>query len=158
MKRSCVECDDVCIEDDSDCCLSCGGDLKISTSSSDLVSSPFVVGLIVTCEPVVGKDKLKVVTVNIGNNKIITVVTSAPNVAEKLRVVVAVEGASLKDGTLVKPTNVGGIKSYGILCDNNMLNWSGGGAGNAALVPDTCEIGSSPPETRPRLKYSCLFE
>jgi len=150
MKRFCIECEEVCIEDDTDCCLSCGGDLKISTTSSDL--APFVVGLIISCEAIIGKDKLKVVTVDIGNNKIITVVTSSPNVAEKLRVVVAVEGATLKDGTLVKPTSVGGIKSYGILCDNTMLNWSGGGAGNAALVPDTCEIGSSPPETRPRLK------
>jgi len=151
-ERTCIECEEVCLEDDTDCCLSCGGDLKISTTNSDLVSTPFIVGLIVTCDPIIGKDKLKVVTIDIGKNKIITVVTSAPNVAEKLRVVVAVEGATLQDGTIVKATSVGGVKSYGILCDNVMLNWSGGGSGNAALVPDTCEIGSSPPETRPRLK------
>ena len=72
--------------------------------------------------------------------------------AEKLRIVVACEGAVLKDGTTVKPTVVGGVKSFGILCDNPMLGWTGGGAGNAALVPDSCEIGCIPPETRPRLK------
>jgi len=143
----------VCTEDDSDCCLSCGGDVVSSASSSSSSSSTIVVGLILTCEPIVGKDKLKVVTIDIGNGRPpISVVTSAPNVAEKLRVVVACEGSVLKDGTQIKATSVGGVKSYGMLCDNQMLEWSGGGAGNAALVPDSCELGASPPETRPRLK------
>lgn len=151
--RVCVECNEVCVEDDSDCCLSCGGDLVSSTASSSSSASTIVVGLVIACEPIVGKDKLKVVTIDIGNGRPpISVVTSAPNVAEKLRVVVACEGSVLKDGTLIKPQTVGGVKSYGMLCDNQMLGWSGGGAGNAALVPDSIEIGASPPETRPRLK------
>ena len=151
--RVCSDCDEVCVEEDSDCCLSCGGDLVTTTASSTSSSSAIVVGLILSCEEIAGKDKLKNLTIDIGGGKSpIKVVTSAPNVAEKLRVIVACEGAVLKDGTVIKPTSVGGVKSFGMLCDNQMLGWSGGGSGNAALVPDSCEIGSSPPESRPRLK------
>ena len=51
----------------------------------------------------------------------------------------------------MKEANVGGVKSQGMLCDAPMLGWSGGGSGNAALVPDIFSPGDSPPEKRPRM-------
>jgi tRNA-binding EMAP/Myf-like protein len=51
----------------------------------------------------------------------------------------------------VKEATVGGVKSAGMLCDSTMLGWSGGGAGNAALVPDSFAPGDSAPEKRPRM-------
>ena len=51
----------------------------------------------------------------------------------------------------VKEAKVGGCTSQGMLCDAPMLGWTGGGAGNAALVPDSFEPGDAPPERRPRM-------
>jgi hypothetical protein len=51
----------------------------------------------------------------------------------------------------IKEAKVGGCISQGMLCDAPMLGWTGGGAGNAALVPDSFEPGDSPPERRPRM-------
>jgi len=51
----------------------------------------------------------------------------------------------------VKEASVGGVKSAGMLCDAPMLGWSGGGAGNAALVPDSFAPGDGAPNKRPRL-------
>ncbi len=51
----------------------------------------------------------------------------------------------------VKKATVGGAPSEGMLCDAPMLGWVGGGAGNAALVPDTFALGAPPPDKRPRM-------
>jgi hypothetical protein len=40
--------------------------------------------------------------------------------------------------------------SEGMLCDSRMLGWSGGAAGIAVQVPESVEIGSSPPASKPR--------
>lgn len=65
--------------------------------------------------------------------------------------VVATVGATLPDGTEVKKATVGGVPSHGMLCDAPMLGWLGGGAGAAALVPDTFSPGDPPPTSRPRM-------
>jgi hypothetical protein len=54
----------------------------------------------------------------------------------------------------VKKTAVGGVMSEGVLCDSRMLGWSGGAAGVAAQIPDSVEIGSAPPDSKPRPKDS----
>ena len=51
--------------------------------------------------------------------------TNAPNVKENIRVVVATVGATLRDESVVKKANVGGVVSEGMLCDSPMLNWQG---------------------------------
>lgn len=84
----------------------------------------------------------------------ITVVTSASNVREGSRVVVAPAGTTFMDESgqehLIERTSVGGVVSEGMLCDSIMLGWSGGGKGVAAQLPDYFEIGSSPPSEKPR--------
>lgn len=63
-------------------------------------------------------------------------------------------GATVKDGTeeiIIKKTSVGGVVSCGMVCSAPMLNWSGGGASTAALLPDTYAPGAPPPSVRPRL-------
>ena len=52
----------------------------------------------------------------------------------------------------VKKASVGGVVSEGMLCDSYMLGWKGGGKGMAAILPDSFEIGSTPPESKPRGK------
>lgn len=87
-------------------------------------------------------------------NCFITVVTSANNVRDKSRVVVAPAGSSVLDdeGELleVKKATVGGVVSQGMLCDSYMLGWKGGGRGMAAILPDSFAIGLTPPESKPR--------
>eukprot|EP00405_Crypthecodinium_cohnii_P001964 CAMPEP_0194764180 /NCGR_PEP_ID=MMETSP0323_2-20130528/21496_1 /TAXON_ID=2866 ORGANISM="Crypthecodinium cohnii, Strain Seligo" /NCGR_SAMPLE_ID=MMETSP0323_2 /ASSEMBLY_ACC=CAM_ASM_000346 /LENGTH=174 /DNA_ID=CAMNT_0039690715 /DNA_START=65 /DNA_END=589 /DNA_ORIENTATION=+ len=109
----------------------------------------FVVGLIQTVAAVPGKDKLKVVEVDVGEEKALQIVTNAGNVKEGSRVVVAKVGAIVNDEP-IKKGNVGGQMSEGMLCDGPMLGWTGGGAGAAALLPDSFEVGGPPPDQRPR--------
>ena len=73
----------------------------------------------------------------------LTIVTNASNVRVDSRVVVATVGCELRDGTTVKKAAVGGVSSEGMLCDAPMLGWVGGGAGAAALVPETFSAGDA---------------
>ena len=71
------------------------------------------------------------------------------------RVVVATVG-SFVTGAAGEPekvlkANVGGVNSEGMLCDNPMLGWTGGGAGIAAVVPESFPLGDTPPSKRPRM-------
>jgi tRNA-binding EMAP/Myf-like protein len=97
-------------------------------------------------------DKLKACTIDVGagEGNEVTIVTNATNVGEGTRVVVATVGALVGEEKLQKRA-VGGRMSQGMLCDAPMLGWTGGGAGAAALVPDSFEPGSRPPERRPRM-------
>lgn len=45
----------------------------------------------------------------------------------------------------------GGRASHGMICDSTMLGWVGGGAGAAALLPETFAPGDTPPVSRPRM-------
>eukprot|EP00934_Nitzschia_sp_Nitz4_P001352 Nitzschia sp. Nitz4//scaffold267_size26297//15387//15899//NITZ4_008269-RA/size26297-processed-gene-0.29-mRNA-1//-1//CDS//3329544905//1352//frame0 len=101
-----------------------------------------------------GGKTLKVCSINIGSDAPITVVTSAPNVRDGSRVAVALAGSSVvtEEGEemQVEKTTVGGTLSEGMLCDSRMLGWAGGAAGIAVQIPESIEIGSSPPATKPR--------
>ena len=113
----------------------------------------FVVGLVSAVESVSGKDKLTKLSVDVGAAEQLTIVTNASNVSEGSRVVVAMIGTELSDGTMVKKASVGGVVSEGMLCDAPMLGWVGGGAGAAAMVPDSFAPGDAPPASRPRMDH-----
>ena len=108
------------------------------------------------CEAVPKKDKLLELKVDIGaGGEPLTIVTNAPNVAEGTRVVVATVGSFITNAEgepqKVLKANVGGVNSEGMLCDNPMLKWTGGGAGIAAVVPESFALGDTPPSSRPRM-------
>jgi tRNA-binding EMAP/Myf-like protein len=91
--------------------------------------------------------------VNVGGEVDLTIVTNAPNVGSRTvgkKVAVATVGTEI-DGTLISKRSVGGTISEGMLLDSSALGWSGGAAGNAALMPDNLEPGASPPTSKPRL-------
>jgi len=50
----------------------------------------------------------------------------------------------------VTKANVGGVISEGMLCDSRMLGWIGGAQGVAVNLPDSCDVGSAPPSSKPR--------
>ena len=61
----------------------------------------YLAGLVLECEDVRGKDKLKELKVDVGGDEPLTIVTNASNVEVGKRVVVATIGSELKDGAKV---------------------------------------------------------
>ena len=115
---------------------------------------PYVVGVVLTCDAVAGKDRLKVVTVDIGDSTILTIATNAPNIREGTRTCVAIIGTTIEiagAGEIVKKTNVGGILSEGMICDSVMLGWAGGAAGLAVQIPPSFPLGAAAPTSKPRM-------
>lgn len=128
--------------------------------------SLYKVGVVLSVEEAGGKKggkALKICSVNIGGDEggnddgdvsALMIVTSAPNVRDGSRVVVAPVGSIIitDDGEemTVKATSVGGVMSQGMLCDSKMLGWSGGAAGIAVQVPEDIPIGATPPASKPR--------
>jgi hypothetical protein len=78
------------------------------------------------------------------------------------RLAVAPVGSKFLDDSgeevVVKKTSVGGVMSEGMFCDARMLGWIGGAEGVAAQIPDSVEIGSAPPDTKPRSDKAVSFE
>ena len=69
--------------------------------------SGYLAGLVLSCEEVPKKDKLKKLSIDIGADEPVDVVTNAGNVGTRTvgcRVVVATVGAELRDGETVKKT------------------------------------------------------
>ena len=117
---------------------------------------PFVVGKVLECNPIPGRDKLKIVRVDIGD-VVLTIVTNAPNIRDGTRTVVATVGTEVDmDGETqtIKNTSVGGVVSEGMVCDSVMLSWAGGAAGLCVQLPDSYPLGSLAPASKPRMDGS----
>jgi tRNA-binding EMAP/Myf-like protein len=120
-------------------------------------TSQYRVGIVLSADNrgAAGQRPLKVCSVDIGSDDgaPIPVVTSAANVREGSRVVVAPVGSTIIDDDggeiVIKKTTVGGHPSEGMFCDARMLGWGTGSAGIAAQVPESCGVGTSPPTTKP---------
>ena len=99
---------------------------------------PFVVGHVLSCVAVTGKNNLKICSVDVGGVENLTVVTNAPNVRVDTNTVVATVGTELEvngEQIIVRKTAVGGVMSEGMLCDCEMLGWGSGSVGNCVQVP-----------------------
>ena len=118
-------------------------------------TSQYKVGIVLSVENKTksGGKPLKVCSVDIGTGDLIVVVTAATNVRDNSRLVVAPVGSTVindeGEEQEIKKTAVGGIMSEGMFCDSRMLGWGSGSAGIAAQVPDSCDLGSAPPTTKP---------
>ena len=79
-----------------------------------------VTGEVITCEKHPDADKLKVTTVNIGENALLQIVCGAPNVAVGQKVVVATVGATLYpisgEAFEIKKAKIRGVESFGMIC------------------------------------------
>ncbi|MEW6273716.1 MAG: phenylalanine--tRNA ligase subunit beta [Bacillota bacterium] len=73
-------------------------------------------GRIVKIEPHPNADKLVVCRVSLGAGEPLQIVTGAPNVAEGQVVALAVEGARLNGGLIIKKAKFRGVESSGMLC------------------------------------------
>lgn len=100
-----------------------------------------VVGEVKTCTPHPNADKLKVCTVDIDEDDLLTIVCGAPNVAAGQRVPVATVGATLHplDGKpfQIKKAKIRGQESVGMICAQDELGLGRDHEGIIVLPPDT---------------------
>lgn len=84
-----------------------------------------VVGEVLTCTPHPNADRLRVTTVNIGQEEAVQIVCGAPNVAAGQKVAVATVGTKLYDGEgnafEIKKSKIRGEASHGMICAEDEL-------------------------------------
>ncbi|MBC2257269.1 YtpR family tRNA-binding protein [Listeria booriae] len=79
------------------------------------LSPKFVVGYVASKERHPNADKLNVCQVDLGD-KTVQIVCGAPNVEAGQKVVVAKIGAVMPSGLIIKPSNLRGEDSFGMIC------------------------------------------
>ncbi|MBC1245049.1 YtpR family tRNA-binding protein [Listeria booriae] len=79
------------------------------------LSPKFVVGYVASKEKHPNADKLNVCQVDLGD-KTVQIVCGAPNVEAGQKVVVAKIGAVMPSGLIIKPSNLRGEDSFGMMC------------------------------------------
>lgn len=99
-----------------------------------------VVGEVLTCEQHPNADRLKVTTVNIGNEAPLQIVCGAPNVAAGQKVPVATIGTTLYtaegEAWTVKKGKIRGEESHGMICAEDELGLGESHDGIMVLDPD----------------------
>lgn len=90
--------------------------------------NPVVVGHVRDTAPHPQADKLTLCKIDIGD-RILVVVCGAPNVAKDMRVAIALPGAVLPDGMLIKKSLIRGETSEGMLCSERELGLGSDSAG-----------------------------
>lgn len=78
-------------------------------------------GLIRHIEKHPNADKLQICAVDVGRDTPVTIVTGAKNVFEGARVPAALDGALLANGLKIKPVEMRGVMSYGMLCSGTEI-------------------------------------
>lgn len=78
-------------------------------------ATKLIIGQITKCENHPDSDHLHVCMVNIGR-EVLQIVCGAPNARENLKVIVALEGATLPGDIIIKKGNIRGVESNGMLC------------------------------------------
>lgn len=89
------------------------------TLEADL-SPKFVVGYVKDKQPHENADKLNVCQVDLGE-KTVQIVCGAPNVEAGQKVVVAKVGAVMPSGLIIKPAELRGVPSNGMICSQKEL-------------------------------------
>lgn len=84
------------------------------------LSPKFVVGYVEEKQPHENADKLSVCKVDVGN-EVLQIVCGAPNVDAGQKVVVAKVGATMPSGLRIKPSELRGVPSNGMICSQKEL-------------------------------------
>ncbi|MBF2529583.1 DUF4479 domain-containing protein [Listeria welshimeri] len=79
------------------------------------LSPKFVVGYVESKEKHPNADKLNVCQINVGE-EVLQIVCGAPNIEVGQKVVVAKIGAVMPSGLIIKPSNLRGEDSFGMVC------------------------------------------
>ncbi|HPE37285.1 MAG TPA: hypothetical protein PK625_09045, partial [Spirochaetales bacterium] len=95
--------------------------------------SQVVVGKVVECARHPDADKLSVTRVDAGQGELLPIVCGAPNVAAGQTVAVALVGAHLPNGVVLKKSKIRGAESRGMICAEDELGLGEGHAGIMVL-------------------------
>ena len=104
-----------------------------------------LVGEVLTCEPHPGADRLRLTTVNIGQDEPLKIVCGAPNVAAGQKVLVATVGTTLynKEGEalVMKKAKIRGEESMGMICAEDELGLGESHEG-ILVLPENSVVGT----------------
>ena len=95
-----------------------------------------VVGQVMAIEPHPDADKLKVCSVDAGQDERLQIVCGASNVAVDMKVPVALVGARLPGGMKIKKAKLRGVPSFGMLCSEAELGLAASADGLMPLPAD----------------------
>jgi phenylalanyl-tRNA synthetase beta chain len=95
-----------------------------------------VVGEIVSIAPHPAADKLRLCRVNAGKGVLLDIVCGAANAAAGMKAPVALAGATLPDGSVIKKTQIRGVESCGMLCSAQELGLAESASGLLELDRD----------------------
>ena len=105
------------------------------------VLAPFTVGYVTEAIQHPNADKLRLCTVDIGDGESMQVVCGAPNARKGIKIVFAREGLTIpSNGMLLKPTEIRGVKSCGMMCSEREMGISDEHDGIIEL-PEDAEVG-----------------
>lgn len=106
----------------------------------------FKIGEVLTCEQHPNADRLKVTTVNIGEEDPVQIVCGAPNVASGQKVVVATVGSKIyaegHEPFTIKKAKLRGEASHGMICSGKEINWNDDDSG-ILVLPEDAEVGKT---------------
>lgn len=104
-----------------------------------------VIGEVKTCEPHTNADKLKVTTVDIGQEELLHIVCGAPNVATGQKVVVAPVGTTIypTEGEPfgIKKAKIRGEASHGMICAEDEIGL-GESHDGIMILPEDAKVGT----------------
>lgn len=107
------------------------------------LSPKFVVGYVVEKKPHENADKLSVCQVDLGSETV-QIVCGAPNVDAGQKVVVAKVGAVMPSGLVIKPAELRGLPSQGMICSQKELGMKDAPKEKGIYVlDDSAETGSA---------------
>lgn len=100
----------------------------------------FIVGKVIEKDSHPDADKLNVTKVDVGT-EVLQIVCGAPNVDEEQKVVVARVGAIMPEGLYIKPSQLRGVDSNGMICSKKELNLKDDGVKGIYVLDDTYNVG-----------------
>ncbi len=106
-------------------------------------SPKFVVGYVEEKEKHPNADKLSICKVNVGT-EVLQIVCGSPNVEAQQKVVVAKVGAVMPSGLIIKPANLRGVDSAGMICSARELALPNAPQEKGILVLDESAVVGEP--------------
>lgn len=100
----------------------------------------FIVGKVIEKEAHPDADKLNVTKVDVGT-EVLQIVCGAPNVDKEQKVVVARVGAIMPEGLYIKPSQLRGVDSNGMICSKKELNLKDDGVKGIYVLDDSYNVG-----------------